>query len=79
VALATARVNRDPAEQQRAVAFLEQAVGDWQRLARLGAKFNRLPVLSPAKEPFSWESLTPDVQRDIELAKAPLAASTATP
>jgi hypothetical protein len=79
VALATARVNRDPAEQQRAVAFLEQAVGDWQRLARLGAKFNRLPVLSPAKEPFSWESLTPDVQRDIELAKAPLAASTAKP
>ncbi len=72
VALATARVNHDAADQQRAVALLEQALADWQRLAKLGAKFNRLPILSPAKEPFSWESLTPEVQRDITLAKAPL-------
>jgi hypothetical protein len=73
VALATARANHDLTEQALAVTTLEQAVADWQRLARLGAKFNRLPILSPAKEPFSWESLMPDVQHDVALAKAPLA------
>ena len=44
----------------------------WRTPAALGAKFNRLPILSPAKEPFSWESLAPAVEHDITLAKAPL-------
>ncbi len=72
VALATARANNDAAEQEKAVKTLELAVDDWQRLSALGAKFNQLPILSSAKEPFSWASLTPEVKRDIELANAPL-------
>jgi hypothetical protein len=72
VALATARVNHDESEQRRAVAILEESVADWQQLSKLGAKFNRLPILSSARDAFSWESLTPDVRRDIALASVPL-------
>jgi hypothetical protein len=72
VALAAARLHHDRADQKRAVIALEQALKDWHRLSRLGAKYNRLPILTPARDPFSWDSLTPDVERDIDLAEAPL-------
>jgi len=71
-ALATARMNHNESDQRRAVAALRLALEDWRRLAALGAKYNRLPVLSPARDPFSWDALTPEVIRDIELAQAPL-------
>ena len=68
------RGRKATSKQQRvAVAALEKALAHWKRLAELGAKFNKLPVLSNSKEPFSWASLTPAVEKDIELAKAPLA------
>ncbi len=73
VALATARAKGDLKQQRVAVASLEKALVHWNRLAVLGAKFNELPVLSNSRQPFSWAGLTPAVERDIELAKAPLA------
>ena len=72
VALATARNNGDMKQQQIAIAALERALVHWKRLAELGAKFNELPVLSNSRQPFSWASLTPAVESDIEVAKAPL-------
>lgn len=72
VALATARAKNDTKQQAAAVAALERALAHWQRLAELGGKFNRLPVLSSAREPFSWASLTPAVERDIEISRKPL-------
>jgi hypothetical protein len=74
VALATARANKDAAQQSAAVAALERALVHWERLAALGGKFNRLPVLSNTTAPFSWAALTPAVKRDIELARKPLDA-----
>jgi len=73
VALATARTRQDSGQQQRAIAELEKALTHWKQLAELGGRFNQLPVPSNTKDPFSWESLTPAVEQDIELAKAPLA------
>jgi hypothetical protein len=64
VALARARSKGDAGQQRVAVAALEKALVHWNRLAELGAKFNQLPVLSNSKEPFSWASLTPAVERD---------------
>lgn len=78
VALATARAEQDVKHQQRAVEELEKALGHWKRLAELGARFNQLPVLSSSRLPFSWASLTPAVEKDLELAKAPLAPPTST-
>jgi hypothetical protein len=77
VALATARATGDAGQQRVAVAALERALVHWNRLAELGAKFNRLPVLSSSREPFSWASLTPAVEQDIEVARAPLRSSRA--
>ncbi len=68
VALATARAKQDPKQQAAAIAALERALVHWRRLAELGGKFNRLPVLSSAREPFSWAALTPAVERDLALA-----------
>jgi hypothetical protein len=65
VALATARVKNDAKQQAVAVAALERALAHWKRLAELGGKFNRLPIPSNSREPFSWTSLTPAVERDI--------------
>ena len=48
---------------------LEKALGHWQRLAELGARFNQLPVPSNSIEPFSWSQLTPAVERDIDIAR----------
>jgi len=73
VALATARATQDVKQQQRAVTELETALTHWKRLADLGCRFNRLPVLSNSIDPFSWAALIPAVERDIELAKASLA------
>jgi hypothetical protein len=75
VALATARAKGDVKLREIAVASLEKALVQWKRLAELGAKFNQLPVLSNTKEPFSWASLTPAVEKDIEIAKAPLTSA----
>jgi hypothetical protein len=71
VALAIARAKSDGVEQQKAVALLEKALDDWQRLSKLGSKFNHLPIPAIAGT-FSWDALTPAVQKDIELARAPL-------
>jgi hypothetical protein len=78
VALATARAKNDPKQQAIAVTALERALVHWKRLAELGGKFNRLPVLSNSRLPFSWASFTTDVEKDIELAKAPLAPTNST-
>lgn len=75
VALATARTRQDISQQQRAVKELETALAHWNRLAGLGARFNQLPVLSNSRQPFSWASLTPAVEKDIESAKAPLSSA----
>jgi hypothetical protein len=75
VALATARATGDVAQQRAAVAALKKALVHWNRLAELGGKFNRLPVLSNSKQPFSWASLTPAVEMDVEIAKRPLDSS----
>jgi hypothetical protein len=72
VALATARAKGDAAQQRAAVAALERALMHWNRLAELGAKFNKLPVLSSSRAPFSWASLTPAVEQDLAVARAPL-------
>ena len=74
VALATARAKNDTKQQAVAIAALERAFVHWERLAALGGKFNRLPVLSNARQPFSWAALTPAVKQDIELAGKPLGA-----
>ncbi len=79
VALATARAKGDVRQQRVAVAELEKALVHWNRLAELGATFNQLPVLSNSKERFSWISLTPAVEKDIERAKAPLTSISLTP
>ena len=73
VALATARAKNDAKQQAVATAALERALAHWKRLAELGGRFNRLPVLSNAREPFSWASLTPAVEKDVELARTTLA------
>ena len=78
VALATARAKQDLKQQQRAVTELETALTHWKRLADLGGRFNQLPVLSNSIDPFSWASLTPAVEKDIELAKAPLTSTNST-
>ncbi len=72
VALAEARATKNVAKQQQAVAALERALGHWQRLAKLGARFNKLPVLSNSIEPFAWSELTPAVERDIATARTQL-------
>lgn len=72
VALAQARAENHADKQAQAVAALERAVQHWRRLAALGEQYNRLPILSNSKEPFSWAQLTPEVERDIERARAPL-------
>jgi len=73
VALATARAKGDVEQQRIAVAELEKALAHWTRLAQATEKFNQLPVPSNWRQPFSWTVLIPDVEKDIELAKAPLA------
>ena len=75
VALATARAKQDLKQRQRAVTELETALTHWKRLADLGGRFNQLPVLSNSIDPFSWASLTPAVEKDIEVAKAPLTST----
>ncbi|MFZ5828751.1 MAG: hypothetical protein ACOY3P_01620, partial [Planctomycetota bacterium] len=72
VALATARAKNDAKQQAVAIAALERALVHWNRLAELGGKFNRLPIPSNSKEPFSWTSLTPAVERDIEISRKTL-------
>ena len=72
VALAEARSTKDLTKQRQAVASLEKALGHWQRLAALGARFNQLPVLHNSIDPFSWANLTPAVERDIATARAGL-------
>jgi hypothetical protein len=72
VALALARAKNDTAQQRAAVAELEKALVHWKRLAELTGKFNQMPVASNWRQPFSWSLLTPDVEQDIEMAKAPL-------
>ena len=72
VALATAREKKDTAQQALAISAFERGLSHWKRLAELGGKFNQLPILSNSKIPFSWESLTPAVEKDIEVAKSPL-------
>ena len=67
-----------PQQQRVAVAALERALVHWKRLAELGAKFNKLPVLSSSRAPFSWASLTPAVEQDLEVAKAPLTPTRST-
>ncbi len=79
VALATARAKNDAQQQAAATAALEKALAHWKRLAELGGKFNRLPVLSNAREPFSWASLTPAVEKDIEMSRKPLGERTSGP
>lgn len=74
VALAIARANGDAEQHRLAVAELEKARGHWKRLAELTEKFNQLPVPSKWRQPFSWTLLIPDVEKDIEIAKAPLAS-----
>jgi hypothetical protein len=71
VALATARAKKDASQQKIAVSAFEKALTHWKRLAELGEKFNKLPVLSNSREPFSWSSLTPAVEKDIEVSKKP--------
>ena len=72
LALATAREKKDTAQQALAISAFERGLSHWKRLAELGGKFNQLPILSNSKKPFSWESLTPAVEKDIEVAKSPL-------
>ena len=72
VALATARAKNDAKQQAVAIAALERALVHWRRLAELGGKFNQMPILSNSKEPFSWTSLTPAVQRYIEISQKEL-------
>ena len=72
VALATARAKNDTQQQAAAISALERALSHWKRLAELGEKYNRLPVPSNSKEPFSWKSLIPAVERDIEISRKPL-------
>jgi hypothetical protein len=73
VALATARAKGDTEQQRIAVAELEKALVHWKRLAEVTEKFNQLPVAANWRSPFSWTLLIPEVEKDIELAKAPLA------
>lgn len=72
VALAQARATKDTEKQKEAVRDLEKALLHWQRLAELGAKFNRSPVTHNAREPFSWSGLIPAVKQDIDIARADL-------
>ena len=78
VALAKARARRDVKQQQRAVTELETALTHWKRLADLSGRFNQLPVVHNSIDPFSWASLIPAVEKDIELAKAPLTSTGST-
>ena len=75
VALAKARAEQDLKQQQRAVTELETALKHWKRLADLGGRFSQLPVPSNSIDLFSWSALTPAVEKDIELAKAPLTSA----
>jgi len=72
VALATARAKNDTKQQAAAITALGRALAHWKRLAELGGKFNRLPILSNSIEPFSWTSLTPAVEKDIEIGRQAL-------
>jgi len=72
VALATARAKNDAKQQATAITALERALAHWKRLAELGGKFNQLPILSNSKTPFSWNSLTPAVERDIQMSQKAL-------
>jgi len=78
VALATARAKGDAGQQRIAVAELEKALVHWKRLAELTEKFNQLTVTSNWQSPFSWTLLIPDVEKDIEIAKAPLTSANPT-
>ena len=56
-------------DQQRvAVAELEKA-GSLETAGRTWGRFNQLPVLSNSIDPFSWASLTPAVEKDIEISQ----------
>jgi len=58
-----------------ALAELEKTLVHWKRLAQVTEKFNQLPVASNWRSPFSWTLLIPDVEKDIEVAKAPLTSA----
>ncbi len=79
VALATARAKGNVEQQRRAVAELEKALVHWKRLAEVTEQFNQLPVPANWRSPFSWTLLIPEVERDIEAAKAPLAPAPSNP
>jgi hypothetical protein len=72
VDLATARAKNEAKQQAVAIAALERALVHWKRLAELGGKFNRLPVPSNSRTPFSWASLTPAAEQDVEISRKPL-------
>jgi hypothetical protein len=78
VALATARAKGDAGQQRVAVAELEKALVHWKRLAEVTEKFNQLPLAANWRQPFSWTLLIPDVEKDIELAKASLTSANPT-
>jgi hypothetical protein len=79
VALATARAKGDAEQQRIAVDELEKALVHWKRLAQVTERFNKLPVPANWRSPFSWTLLIPDVEKDIETAKAPLTPASSTP
>jgi len=70
VALATFRAGGDAAQQKRAVTELETAAGYWKQLASTIESHDR-PVIPYIFDPkFSWSKWLPDVQKDIETARA---------
>jgi hypothetical protein len=65
-------MKNDAQQQASAISALERALAHWKRLAELGGRFNRLPIPSNSRQPFSWASLTPAVERDIEIGRKTL-------
>jgi hypothetical protein len=72
VALAYARKNDDAAQQALAIRAFESGLTHWRRLSALGGRYNQLPVLSNSRKPFSWASLTPEVEKDLEISRKAL-------
>jgi hypothetical protein len=70
VALATFRSTGNAAEKQRAVAALEGAAVDWDNLARLIHSHNNAVIPNIFDPNFSWTKLIPQVQADVETARA---------
>jgi hypothetical protein len=76
VALETFRQNGNQAMKTTSIQYLENCLNEWNEIVKLTAsRYKAVPHVSTERnikgfESFSWQSLTPQVEKDIEIIKS---------